>query len=187
MPAATNPASQSPYRLLRRRSLPALAWVIATHWYKRKIRRQDERRSYTYADWIRTVEQPRLLQARNGAPAARLQVGVVIAALDLAQPDLQETLASLEPQDLDWHLVCLLPEQAACRGLEGFHALQAGLPNITVITADAGFHPVQWAAYADRMPGDWLLSIAPGTRMARSWGDLLCRQIAQSPSAEIVY
>lgn len=180
-------ARRLPRRLLRRRSLTALAWAISTHCYKRNIRRQDERRGYTYADWIRTVEQPRLNQALAARPAARVQVGLVIAAHDLDQDALEQTLSSLAPQDIDWQLVFLLPSKAACRQAGWFRAVLAGSQNTRLLTLPDDFDPPLWSAFAGQMPGDWLLAVEPGTRMAPAWGSLLRQQIARTPGAAVVY
>ncbi len=139
-------------------------WNYRTDQGKKRIARQDQQGTYSYAHWIKTVEQAEIaaaLSKKRGIEAQPPSVCFLIFDDGCSEGDLSLTRESLKLPGA-WQQV--------------IHSGQA---------ASAGSNA--WMDGIDQLPGEWIVPVRAGDRLSPVWMELFCLYLSQHPEAEIFY
>lgn len=173
------------------RSLGRILWTFATQAQKRLIAWQDRTNRYSYARWIDTVERreiERTLKESGQAQYADPRVTFVVYSGEWNQPDVARTLESIQRLKLSrWDIIFLIPRSIRAVECAWFQEIVAAEARASFILAGEEPDPDVWLSQIDQIPGDWIVPLAAGDRLAAHWARFFVLYLSRFPEADIFY
>ena len=178
----------------RRRSLRGLWWALITQVQKQRIAWEDRTGHFSYAYWIKTVEQAQvreLLRQAGEAHSGGASILFVISGGDESEQAVTRTVRSLQRQPGEWQAVLLLPEPSMLRQEGWFLHLLQSEPRLRAPRVDLPASSYGWVERLDTVmaqwTGDWLISLRIGDELSADWSGLFALYAQRSPDADIIY
>ncbi|HEY9075451.1 MAG TPA: glycosyltransferase family 2 protein [Anaerolineaceae bacterium] len=162
-------------------------WAGRTYLFKKKVIWQDRLGCYTYARWIRQVEQPAIQSFLKTNPGG-IQVGQFCLVITGTAPPpsvVQEFWKSMQR----WsggeqvQLALFVPEQSRAE----YAGLSLQCPCVNIVWIPSSRDPNAWLCDLEKIPGEWVIPVDCLDKFQPQWLVVVSKAMHTAENADVVY